>query len=132
MELFAKAVKLGIVFQTPRGARTPQEIWRMPLVGNNDFNLDTVSSMLLHRIDEAQGKSLVITVGKVDPEDELRLEVLKYIIKDKRADMAAAQQAAERKRQREELQQDIAEKQREVRKERTLEEMQRELASLKD
>lgn len=131
MELFAKAVKQGITFQTPRGARTPQEVWRMPLVGNNGFNIDTVSTLLLERMEAAKGKSLV-TVGKVDPEDELRLEVLKYIITDKRADQAAVKQAIERKRQREELQQDIAEAQRANRKSRSIEEMQRELASLAD
>lgn len=129
MELFAKAVKLGLTFTTDRGRITPQDVWTLPLVGNNGFNLDTLSRELLKKVRAVEEESLV-TERKIDTTDELRLEVLKYIISDKQAEKEAQENAAIKKAKREELQSLIAKKQSEKQEGKTLEQLQAELLDL--
>lgn len=102
MELFAKVVKMGLNFQTVKGVVLPQDLWNMPLTGNNGFNLDQVSRELLKLVRATQEDSLVST-AKINPVDELRLEVLKVIIADKQAENEAKEVAALKKAERDTL-----------------------------
>jgi len=102
MDLFTTAVKTGLNFQTSRGVVLPQDLWNMPLTCKGDFNLDTISRDLLKKIRSTQEDSLV-SVSKVDSVDELRLEVLKFIIADKQAEAAASKLAVANKQERDVL-----------------------------
>lgn len=130
MEIFAKAVKTGLTFATPRGSRLPQEIYQLPLTGNNGFNLDEVSKMLLKKINAQGEESLVVSSSKVSPKDKLRLEILKFIINDKQQEAAAKEQDVIRKKRIEQIQSLIATKQQEEQASKSLEELQAELLSL--
>lgn len=129
MELFAKIVKMGLTFPTSRGNRLPQELWSLPLVGNNGYNLDEISKELLQKIRSADVESLVVE-SKADPLDLLRLEVLKVIIKDKQDEQKAAQERKAKIAQRNELLRRIAKKQDEKEDQKSLEELYKELDSL--
>ncbi|AGH32127.1 hypothetical protein VPHG_00060 [Vibrio phage 11895-B1] len=129
MDMFAKIVKLGLTYKTDRGQILPQDVYKLPLTGNNGFNLDSISRELLKKVRETQQDSLV-TTSKADPDDELRLEVLKFIIEDKQQELQAAKDASLRKQQREELQELIAKKQKEAKSEKSVEELQAELLAL--
>lgn len=126
MELFAQAVKKGITFKTERGNLNPQDVWQLPLAGNNGFNLDTLSRQVLKKVRAVEEESLVTEV-KVSTEDELRLEILKFIIEDKQAEKDAAKNAAETKAKREQLKELIAKKQNQAQEDKSLEELQEEL-----
>lgn len=129
MELFATVVKTGLTFQTVRGVVLPQDLWKMPLTGNNGFSLDQVSRELLKQVRSTEEDSLV-TSTKVNPEDELRLEVLKFIIADKQAEAESQRLAAQRKQQRDELMALRAKKQQEQLGELSLEDIDAKLAEL--
>lgn len=100
MDIFAKAVKQDLMFKTVRGLVTPQQLFKMPLTGNNDFNLDVVSREVLAE-QNVQSDSLV-AVTKANPLNELRIEILKFVIADIEAAEAAklrAKKTRERKQQ---------------------------------
>jgi len=102
MDLFTEAVKTGVSFSTERGQLLPQQVWQLPLTGNNGFNLDTISRSLLKKVRSVEEKSLVTEV-KVDTTDELRLEILKFIIKDKQEDQEASKLALANKQKKQQL-----------------------------
>lgn len=129
MELFAKAVKQGLTFNTSRGVVLPQDVWKMPLTGNNGFNLDVLSRDLLKKVRASEEDSLV-SESKVDPKDQLRLDVLKFIIEDKQEEAKAAEDALLKKQKKEKLQSLIAQKQDEEISSKSLEELQEELLKL--
>lgn len=91
MDLFAKVVKMGLMFKTVRGLVTPQQLWQMPLSGNNGYNLDQVSREVLAEMN-TKSESLV-TVAKVDVQNELRVEVLKFVIEDLQSELARKEKA---------------------------------------
>lgn len=129
MELFAKAVKTGLTFSSVKGTLLPQDLYKMPLTGNNGFNLDQISRELLKVVRSTQEDSLVVT-SKVNPTDQLRLEVLKFIIEDKQADEQAATLLAVKKAQRESLLALKAKKQQDQLGELSLEDIDAKLAEL--
>lgn len=129
MELFAKAVKQGLTFVTERGLISPQAVWQLPLTGNNGFNLDSLSRDVLKKVRASEEESLVVET-KVSSVDELRLEILKFIIADKHKDAEAAKDAINKKARREELLALRAEKQKEASKGMSIEDIDKELSDL--
>lgn len=127
--LFLKAVKTGLTFPTERGAQTPQVIYQLPLTGNNGFNLDTLSRTLLKKMRSVEEESLV-TESKVDSTDELRLEILKYIIKDKQEEQEAQRLAVFNREEMQRLLKLKANKQNEKEAELSEEEIDAQIAKL--
>ncbi len=131
MNIFAQIIKKGLTFTTPRGKALPQDLYQLPLTGNNGFNLDTISRDLLKTVRETEEESLVSSPdSKVDTNDELRIEVLKFIIADKQEEKAAREDAAKKQLRKQQLQQLIAEKQVEADKDTSMEELMKELSEL--
>lgn len=93
MENFAKAAKIGLVFSSAKGSLSPAQVYQLPLTGNEGHNLDELSKSVLSRVRAAEQDSLVSKV-KADEDDLLRLEILKFIIKDKQDEIAVKEQAA--------------------------------------
>ncbi len=94
MSIFKEAVKSGLVFTTSKGQLLPQDLYKLPLTGNNGFNLDEISKSLLRVIKDSQEESLISVKTTGSKENELRLEILKEIIKDKQDDIASKTAAA--------------------------------------
>ncbi|CAH9017056.1 putative coil containing protein [Vibrio phage 193E37-1] len=130
MELFAKAVKSGLTFATERGRITPQDLWNLPLTGNNGFNLKTVSRELLKAVKVTQEEDLVTETNSVDASNQLRLEVIKFIIADKKEEKEINEKTLENKQKREQLLKLKAKKQGEAMEELSVEEIDAQLAAL--
>ncbi|AUR87607.1 coil containing protein [Vibrio phage 1.101.O._10N.261.45.C6] len=124
MEIFAKIVKAGLTFETVRGNQTPQTLWQMPLTGNNDFNLDTTSKILLAKTRSTQEDSLV-SDSKVSPNDELRIEVLKFIIADKQSEIKAKEDSLVAKQHNDKIDALIAQKKDTEMQELSIEELEK-------
>lgn len=92
MELFAKATQKGLTFKTVKGLVSVQELWKMPLTSSNEFNLDVVSRDVLKQVRSSQEDSLV-TQNTVSTDDEIRLDVLKYIIEFKKGEIKSKEEA---------------------------------------
>lgn len=127
---FIEAVKYGITFATSRGPRTISEMWTLPLLGNNGYNLDTISREMLAELHKSQEQSLVVETTKENRELKLKLDILKFIIDDKKTERNAKRLEIEKAEKRRELQEAIAKKQKEAVQEKSLEDLQAELASL--
>ncbi|ALY07175.1 hypothetical protein VmeM32_00189 [Vibrio phage vB_VmeM-32] len=127
---FVEAVKHGLTFATSRGQRTISEMWTLPLTGNNGYNLDVISRELLSELRKTQEESLVVETTKANRELQVKLEILKFIIDDKKAEKAAKRLEIEKAEKRRELQEAIVETKKKMYKEKTLEELQAELAAL--
>lgn len=127
---FVEAVKHGLTFSTSRGQRTISEMWTLPLIGNNGYNLDVISRELLSELRKTQEESLVVETTDANRELRVKLEILKFIIDDKKAEKTAKRFEIEKAEKRRELQDAIAKKQKAAVQEKSLEELQAELAAL--
>lgn len=124
MELFAKIVKKGLTFNTPKGPLLPQQVWQLPLTGNNGFNLDEISKTLLKKVRESEEESLVTEASSMNTDDQLRLDVLKCIIADKKAEKEAREKAAATRAKNNRIKELIAKKQDQELEEKSLEELE--------
>lgn len=84
---FKEIVKKGLTYSSSKGKLTPQSLYKMPLKGS--FSLDEVGKILLSELDEHKVTSLVDgDSSSINADDQLRLDVLKEIIEDKKIDIA--------------------------------------------
>lgn len=123
MDAMTALVKKGLTFETSKGRLLPQDLYKMPLTSRTGFDLDHVSRDLLATMRTTAEESLVVTPTKANEEDELRLEVLKIIIADKKAEETARKDAQAKKAKIERLDALIASKQDEVDHNKSLEEL---------
>lgn len=130
MNIFAQIVKKGLTFTTDRGSILPQDIYNLPLTGNNGFNLDSISRGLLKAVRDTGEESLVSAPTQANSDDELRIEVLKYIIADKQEEATVRQEQAKKQLRKQQLQQLIAKKAVEADESTSMEDLEKELAEL--
>lgn len=103
MEIFEKAVRLKLRFNTIKGDLAVEDLWDIPLVG--DFSLDELAKSLNRAIKENADESFVVQAKKNEKEvlDELRFTIAKHIISVKLADIEDAENATARKAYKEKL-----------------------------
>lgn len=103
MELFQKAVKLNLTFKTVRGIRTVADIYHLPMKGNEGFNLDEISKVVLKETNKVVQESLIETTEEVSEEAALRLSVLRAILDDRVVDERAAKDQADKAKRKQHL-----------------------------
>jgi hypothetical protein len=104
-EIFMKASKLKLRFETSKGDLTVEDLWGLPLTATraNTLNLDDLGMDLLAKIETSNGKkSLVRPAAKMGAAVlQLKFDIVKFIIdtlvaerdrKEKRAALATEQQ----------------------------------------
>ncbi len=103
MDIFEKAVRLKLRFNTIKGGLAVEDLWDIPLVG--DFSLDELAKSLNRAIKENADESFVVQAKKNEKEvlDELRFAIVKHIISVKLADIEDAENATARKAYKEKL-----------------------------
>ena len=103
-ELFIKATKLKLRFQTAKGMLAVEDLWDLPLTSiTGKVNLNQLAINAYSNIDSTLTVSFVSTSKvKAESTDVLRLDILKHIITSKLASNALtlnANNKAEEKRQ---------------------------------
>lgn len=112
MNIFERASRAALRFQTPRGSVATDDLWQMPLSSADGFNLDDVAKRTHKRIKEADEESFVQTSDNPTlKQDELRLEILKHVIASKLAAKQAAETRAARAAERNKLMEILERKQ---------------------
>lgn len=99
--LFMKASRRKLRFDSTRGALTVEDLWDLPLTSSKGFDLNAVGQTIIRELREHGEESLVTT--SVDPrkgELELALEIVKTVIATKQADNAKALAASARREER--------------------------------
>lgn len=88
MNIFEKAVRIDLKFESSRGLLTPQDLWKLPLSARNGDSLDSIGLLILKKLQENSTLSLVLNTRNKNEVDELRLEIIKNIIQQKQTEIA--------------------------------------------
>lgn len=127
--MFEEVTRKSIRFPTVRGEVTVEDLWAMPLTSKSNFDLDNVAKTVNSKIRESEVDSFV-KASKADPDDVLRLEVVKHIIGVKMDEAKTRADTAKTKRRREELMAALDAKNTQALAAMSAEDIQKELAKL--
>lgn len=111
-DLFEYASRNKLRFATPRGELTAEQLWDLPLLSRDDFNLDLVAKAANRALKTTAEESFVVTTKTAaHTRLEVALDLVKYIIETKLAEDAAAKKRADNRIEKEKLLKILAEKQ---------------------
>jgi len=130
MNLFEKAARIKLRFNTPVGMASVEDLWDLPLTSNTRPNLDMIAITINAQLKECATESVV---HKVNPETailQLKLDIVKHVIDVKLKEIKENENEMARKSRREELLALKDEKRREKDREMSLEELDRKIAEL--
>ena len=110
---FIKASRVRLRFETQKGSISSEDLWSLPLTsGVGKLSLDSIAVETAARIKDKAGiTSFVNPSNKPQDMDELRLEILLYIIDHRKAENNAAAVAKANKDKKEIVLQALSEKQ---------------------
>lgn len=113
-DMFEKASRLKIRFNSIKGQLTVEQLWDLPLTANNGFSLDGVAKEANAELKAAGEESFVTTtrapgVTKL----ELKMELIKHVIAVRLAENEAARTDAERATERERIRSALRDRQNE-------------------
>jgi hypothetical protein len=125
MEIFKKASKIKLRFQTAKGSLSTEELWDLSLQ-----SLDTLAKGVNRSLKASEEESFLTPKSSKDSEEELRLEILKTVIRDKQELAALAADRAAKRERADQIRQLLASKELEALGSKTPEELKAELAAL--
>ena len=125
MEIFKKASKIKLRFQTAKGSLSTEELWDLSLQ-----SLDTLAKGVNRSLKASEEESFLTPKSPKDSEEELRLEILKTVIRDKQELAALAADRAAKRERADQIRQLLASKELEALGSKTPEELKAELAAL--
>ena len=103
-DLFQKATKKGLRFQTCVGGRaTTEDLWSLPLLSASGPCLDDLWKSLNKKAKETSEESIILKVNKTNSLLELKLAVVKRIITIRLAEKEAREMSQERREKKERL-----------------------------
>ena len=103
-KIFEKALRNKIRFNY-RGVLSTEDLWDLPLQ-----QLDTIFKNLNKELKQLSEESLLNVKTKADEELELKVELIKYIVKTKQAEAKVKQDAKEEKERKQKIMELIARK----------------------
>lgn len=98
MEIFLKAVRMKLRFQTNKGLLSVEELFDLKLT-----ELDSVAIAVNKQLKDSKEESFIATKTKANTELELRLEILKAIIEIKQTEAKAKSDKAKKDQELERL-----------------------------
>lgn len=127
--MFEKATRMKIRFDTSRGRLSTEDVWDLPLVGE-ELCLDNLAKALNKELKDDSQESFVIPEAEPNEELQLKLDLVKRIIGVRLAEREAAENALKARQKKQQILQIIAEKEAETLKDSSLEELRILLESL--
>lgn len=108
--MFEKALRKGYRYPSNKGPLTTEQLFALPLTSRNGTDLDNVAKAINHELKELTEDSFVAPTSNSARRTELeeKLAIVVHIIGVKQAENAKQAAAAERKKQREQLQDILA------------------------
>ena len=123
-EMFEKASKKKLRFESSKGLLTTEDLWELSLTA-----LDTIAKKVNREIREHEEESFIST-RRVSGDNTLKLEILKYVIAEKIAERDKAKEKAVRDAQVSQLKEILSQKQTEELKSLSPEDLQKKIAEL--
>lgn len=129
--IFELAARHKLRFTSSRGLLLTEQLWDLPLVSNDDFNLDAVARQASKDLKELSEESFVTPKASLPRQlAEVRLAIVKHVIKCRIAEREALRTSAVRRAEREKILRILAEKQDGRLASLSEEELQKQLAAL--
>lgn len=130
-QLFEKAARIKLRFETERGMLTVEDIFDLPLTARNGaLDLDTVAKNLSRQVKDTSEESFVVEQTKVNEELQLGFDIVKHVIAVKKDERDAAKIKAEKTAKKQMLLEALAKKQTEGISNMSEEQIQAALAEL--
>lgn len=109
MNIFETASRKAFRFTSNKGELTTEQLWSLPLVSGNKFDLNNVAVAVNNDL-KALAEESFVSVKKVPGKADLetKLEIVKHIIVIRQEELEAARSAAEKAAKREKLVQALA------------------------
>lgn len=125
MNIFERVSRGNIMFQSVRGNLTDRDLWNL-----TKEELDGMYSKLSAKLKKEEGESLLDKKKQSTVDDELRLEVIKYIVESKLRQEESAEKAVVTRERKAKLEKALAEKRDGAINEMSEEDIEKELAEL--
>lgn len=109
-DLFARVTRDKVRFVTVKGEVSVEDLWDLPLTSERGFDLDSIAKKIAKELKDSTEESFVKPSTKGSSLLELKLEVLKYIIKVKMEENEVRKNLAEKKAKKEKLMEILAKK----------------------
>lgn len=124
MNMFKEASKLKLRFNTVRGLVSIEDLWEMPLISKNNFNLNEVAKSIYLELKQDIEIDFVGAISTENKLESLKLDIVKEIIKDKKEELQAKEQSMINKAHNENIDKLIADKKAEKMRDMTIEELE--------
>ncbi len=131
MDIFEYATKNKLRFETNRGFVNTEDLWDMPLLSDNGFNLDEVAKTIARTIKSKEEESFVKKTSSAVSEQKA-LDVVKHIIQYKIGLEDARKKSAEIAAQRQNLLEALEKKRTESLTSMDIEELEAKLKELSE
>jgi hypothetical protein len=129
--LFEQATKSRIRFTTSIGALTTEDLWELPLTARKKgCCLDEVAKSIHRELKDSEEESFVVKATKPNEVLQLKMDVVKHVIKVRLAEREEAMLAAARKEKKQQIMAIIADKEVESLKTASLDELRALLDSM--
>jgi hypothetical protein len=127
--MFEKASRMKLRFDTPRGRLTVEDLWDLPLIGN-EACLDNIAKVLYRELKDETQESFVIKAERSNEELTTKFEIVKHVIDVRLQEEEAAKNAAQARRKKQQILAIIAEKETETLKDSSIDDLRALLESL--
>lgn len=136
MEMFEKASKLRLTFDSGRGTLSHQDLWALPLKASSGMpSLDSLARRLHNAIEDYGGQKSFVDDDSETPELEelkFKFEVVKHVIKVRLEEKKAEKAKKEREKKKAQILKVIESKQNEKLLASSIEELQKMVKELDD
>lgn len=97
MNMFEKATKQKLRFDSPMGQLTVEDVWDLPLKHRSKFDLDTLAKGINRKIKEQEEESFVTAPTTANSTLRAKLDIVKHIIEVRMSEAETRAKAAEKR-----------------------------------
>jgi len=109
-ELYKKASKRKLRFDTPKGLISIEDLWDITLISKNGISVDNIAKALNKELKDNAEESFVSPITKRKTITELKFEIVKDVIKTRLEEVRIQEKATLRKSNKEKILGIIADK----------------------
>lgn len=95
MNIFERASRLRLRFDSQKGQLTVEDLWDLPLSSEKGASLDKVAQTIYTNLNGVQSISFVGESTEANTLDRLRMDIVLHVIDTKKAENAAARKATD-------------------------------------
>lgn len=130
MNIFERASRLRLRFDSQKGQLTVEDLWDLPLSSEKGASLDKVAQAIYANLNGVQSISFVGESTEANTLDRLRMDIVLNVIETKKAENAAARKASDNRIEAQRIMEQMAKLQDKALDGMSMEQLQARLAEL--